>query len=1597
MAIQFARIEVVGRSTGGNACCKGAYNARTNIVDQKTGVSYNFSDRPDNIYHAILLPEHVNKSFLDSSVLMNAVEHIERKHNSQLLKEIVIALPDDKELNLQDKINIAHEIIEEMEWVKNGLAVQVDIHEPHDGEKNWHAHLLVTTRRFTKDGKQLARSKARDLNPEFKTGKHGNFIVPEEDIIHERGKRVINRYFEKLGLENRVDAISMLPKEHVGPVRMRSVLNQAANRNEEKRIAEIEYLSSGNKVLDKVTVHMSVFTRNDLLRAVKCVPSMEAREKLVSEAMSDKSVIALDKDGVQNIQYFTTEKVRSEELKILRLAGYAANNRNVFIKNGGDSFKALCGVIDKAKSNLSEEQHQALSEMILSRSALHVLQGSAGAGKSHVLRQLALIAKELDINVIGLAATHRAKDVLASDGFVNTDTIKGMLFKLHNGRFNLPKYSLIVVDEAGMIGNDDYKELLRVAATRKCHVILSGDERQLASVCRGGMFEVFAGKFIRSVIANIRRQDSAWGKSVAMALSNGDVRTGISILSQENRVKWSAGSNESMQNLLSDWHNSSFNINDRLILAVKNSDVAALNHGVREYLKAEGKLTGEEIDVAGNHYMKGDRILINETTKDLGLINGDIGVVLLASKNRFIISIENNKQSNNSKNNNKSNVVNNGNNSNNQSEARVIEFNPNNYNGFRHAYATTVFKSQGASIKAVFVLHNGFAGIRNSYVALSRNISELNLYVNYKVTNGIETLIKQLSSDTDKGSSLNYLTTAESSLNKENTEIIANLGMFNKILLGTYDFAARNITKLTDKYIPSSEYYNYVEPKKTMMPARDVINETYEEIIKNERLVVGGNSFGNDLAHANQIITSEDKIESEGAKNMSASNEFISNKSISMGGITSANKSNSEAIKNNDNTSYNSDTAHSNALAAGGSAKARFYAKADYAKENFARNELQKHERQFIWDNQTEELRNEARFKAERIARDLLGEPNKRLSSRGELRFGESGKIAVCITGTKAGTWYDFAEDKGGDIFSLVQHHRNCNFAQAADYLKDSLGMSFNNNPNLHLVYSHEAADKYLDHYKTKAEEDAILLKKIKYTSNLNNRAKNIGNKSIAHDYLTKIRNIDCDLGSDIKTTAIFDKNSNRRFPALVAFARDQEGNITGGQQLLLDGKTGNKANVDLPKKSFGQIAGSFVNISEKTDGHNITIIAEGLETALSIKQAGIDARIICSLGISNIKNYSPKENEKIIIAADNDGRYSVTNKTIENAKIALEEKGAFVEIVRPTHEGDFNDVLKSGAKGDASGIYSIKESFEGAMNRHCAERIEEYIAHQPKEEQSKSGDDDRAKIAYIKEYQLPEGKIVDAYRYSTDRGKLELEKAKKDLEVAVQYHNDYQKILKHAEKLGNKPDELSLVKSLIGMNAIDAEKYCANIVLKGFNAQRANAGTTQEAVKLLKAEQEFINDFHKECKFPEHYNKKSHKLFSGAHNSEKNNSFIKFNKLVDFVENSKTLKGIEIKTTIRNSHNADDAHKSLLSEYHKFTVDKIHHVLKELDNVGSIKSNGQHFHCPIKFLDHLSASFTHEYFPHTQLEKIKTDHIERQIEHQKHLEMSKDMGGMSM
>ena len=117
MAIAFARPNYVGRSSGGNACCKTAYNSRSIVKDQNTNIIYNFKNRSDNIYHEILLPKHVDQKFKNCSIFSNEVERAENRKDSQLYVEWLIALPKEKEITLEMKEEIIKEFIDRKGWV----------------------------------------------------------------------------------------------------------------------------------------------------------------------------------------------------------------------------------------------------------------------------------------------------------------------------------------------------------------------------------------------------------------------------------------------------------------------------------------------------------------------------------------------------------------------------------------------------------------------------------------------------------------------------------------------------------------------------------------------------------------------------------------------------------------------------------------------------------------------------------------------------------------------------------------------------------------------------------------------------------------------------------------------------------------------------------------------------------------------------------------------------------------------------------------------------------------------------------------------------------------------------------------------------------------------------------------------------------------------------------------------------------------------------------------------------------------------------------------------------------------------------------------
>jgi len=84
------------------------------------------------------------------------------------------------------------------------------------------------------------------------------------------------------------------------------------------------------------------------------------------------------------------------------------------------------------------------------------------------------------------------------------------------------------------------------------------------------------------------------------------------------------------------------------------------------------------------------------------------------------------------------------------------------------------------------------------------------------------------------------------------------------------------------------------------------------------------------------------------------------------------------------------------------------------------------------------------RPRIEQIARAILGEPNERLSTRTQLRFGRNGSVAVEIAGQKRGEWYDHEGAVGGGPWELLTIKGRMANGTAVEWLQSELGIEIN-------------------------------------------------------------------------------------------------------------------------------------------------------------------------------------------------------------------------------------------------------------------------------------------------------------------------------------------------------------------------------------------------------------------------------------------------------------------------------------------------------------------------------------------------------------------------
>jgi ATP-dependent exoDNAse (exonuclease V) alpha subunit len=319
-----------------------------------------------------------------------------------------------------------------------------------------------------------------------------------------------------------------------------------------------------------------------------------------------------------------------------------------------------------------------------------------------------------------------------------------------------------------------------------------------------------------------------------------------------------------------------------------------------------------------------------------------------------------------------------------------------------------------------------------------------------------------------------------------------------------------------------------------------------------------------------------------------------------------------------------------------------------------------------------------ARGQVSTIVTDLLGEPNKHMSTTNTLRFGKKGGLLVNIGGDKQGFWMNFESGEKGNLIQLVEREKNLPFKEALNELKERLL----GRVDLHRIPQATKSSAQQTLEKAKDREN-----RLHSVADLHQMSKSIQG-TIAETFLRTERKIETtQLSEDLryipKGTSFTYKGEQRttQHATLAAFGRNAEGQLQSVQLTKLNDQ-GTRAlsreGEKLSKIQYGIAKGSFVTIQEGKGSDRI-FIAEGIETALSIKEASVTGKIVASMGIHNMANYKGSESQ-VIICADNDTHKpsSQTHKIIEDTKEHFRDQGKSAIKIEPLNAGqDFNDVLK--------------------------------------------------------------------------------------------------------------------------------------------------------------------------------------------------------------------------------------------------------------------------------------------------------------------------------
>ncbi len=493
----------------------------------------------------------------------------------------------------------------------------------------------------------------------------------------------------------------------------RELIRETFNRAEPERQA-----LTVEKLAETVTAHASHFDRRDAIQAVagslrSGAPAREI-EAAADAFLRSSLVVPIGADAKG--ERFTTKRIWELEREALTRTAEMA-----FRLDRGVAPEVVISRVLDSRPGMKPDQEAMVRRLLGEGDGLVVVIGEAGTGKTYATTAAAEGWAVAGFELRAAAPTWRAAGVLRSEG-LDATSVEKLLGELDRaelqGRPALSSRSMLLVDEAGMVGSADLARLIAHAEAAEAKLVLIGDPAQLGEIEAGGLFATIADRTDPIRLDEVIRQSRELDREGARRIRMGEGAEALAIYREEGRILVAADPAERREAMVRDWWQSFREGEDALMVAKRNVEVERLNALARETMRAEGRLGSAEIEVGELRFAAGDQVITRVNDHKNGIYNRERWIVRAVDPEAQTVVL---------------NGI--------DTRGRVCVDSVflervNSRDGapaIQHGYAVTNYQAQGATVDRAFVMADPSMDRQEFYVAASRSREETHFYATPEV------------------------------------------------------------------------------------------------------------------------------------------------------------------------------------------------------------------------------------------------------------------------------------------------------------------------------------------------------------------------------------------------------------------------------------------------------------------------------------------------------------------------------------------------------------------------------------------------------------------------------------------------------------------------------------------------------------------------------------------------------------------------------------------------------------------------------------------------------------------------------------------------